>query len=209
MTRVLIVDDHPLVARATANEVRMLKRAVETQLAHSIEEAERLVTESEPPDTILLDLRLPDTDGLSGLVRLHKLAPKATIAIVSAEDNPQVMRDAFSLGARGYLMKSRDIDQFTEALRKVLEYGFYFPPEVTTPAPASAPSPHLTDREEEVVRALASGKVNKQLAGMRGVSESTFKTHLRAIYRKLGVRTRVQAAGRARELGLLAVRRRA
>ena len=90
----------------------------------------------------------------------------------------------------------------------MLEYGFYFPPEVTSPAP-SAPSPHLTDREEEVVRALASGKVNKQLAGMLGVSESTFKTHLRAIYRKLGVKTRVQAAGRARELGLLMARRRA
>ncbi len=208
MTRVLIVDDHPLVARATANEVRMLKRGAETRLAHSVEEAERVIAEGEPPDTILLDLRLPDTEGLSGLVRLHALAPKATIAIVSAEDNPQVMRDAFSQGARGYLMKSRDIDQFTEALRKVLDYGFYFPPEVTAPAPSS-PTAHLTDREEEVVRALASGKVNKQLAHMLGVSESTFKTHLRAIYRKLGVRTRVQAAGRARELGLLAVHRRA
>ena len=68
----------------------------------------------------------------------------------------------------------------------MLDYGFYFPPEVTTPA-APPPSQHLTDREEEVVRALALGKVNKQLADMLGVTESTFKTHLRAIYRKLGV----------------------
>jgi DNA-binding NarL/FixJ family response regulator len=173
-----------------------------------MEEAERVIAEWEPPDTILLDLRLPDTDGLSGLVHLHKLAPKATIAIISAEDDPHVMRDAFAQGARGYITKGRDIDQFTEGLRKVLDYGFYFPPEVTTPAPPSS-SLHLTDREEEVVRALALGKVNKQLADMLGVSESTFKTHLRAIYRKLGVRTRIQAAGRARELGLLAVRRRA
>lgn len=208
MTHVLIVDDHPLMARATANEVRMIEREAETRLAHSVEEAERVIAEWEAPDTILLDLRLPDTDGLSGLVRLHKLAPKATIAIISAEDDPRVMRDAFAQGARGYLTKGRDIDQFTDGLRKVLDYGFYFPPEVTTPS--STPPPlHLTDREEEVVRALALGKVNKQLAGMLGVSESTFKTHLRAIYRKLGVRTRVQAAGRARELGLLAVRRRA
>jgi len=208
MTRVLIVDDHPLVARATANEVRMVKREAETRIAHSMEEAERVIAEWEPPDIILLDLRLPDTDGLSGLVHLHKLVPKATIAIISAEDDPHVMRDAFAQGARGYLTKGRDIDQFTEALRKVLDYGFYFPPEVTTPAPV-ANSQHLTEREEEVVRALALGKVNKQLADMLGVSESTFKTHLRAIYRKLGVRTRVQAAGRARELGLLAVHRRA
>jgi DNA-binding NarL/FixJ family response regulator len=208
MIRVLIVDDHPLVARATANEVRMVKRDAETRLAGSVEEAELVIAAWEPPDTILLDLRLPDTDGLSGLVRLHRLAPNATIAIISAETDPQVMRDAFSQGARGYLTKTRDIDQFTDGLRKVLEYGFYFPPEVTTPSPTPLPS-HLTDREEEVVRALALGKVNKQLAEMLGVSESTFKTHLRAIYRKLGVRTRTQAAGRARELGLLAVQRRA
>lgn len=208
MTRVLIIDDHPLVARATANEVRMVHGKAETRIAHSLEEAERVIAEWESPDTILLDLRLPDTDGLSGLVHLHKLAPKATIAIISAEDDPHVMRDAFAQGARGYITKGRDIDQFTEGLRKVLDYGFYFPPEVTTPAPPS-PFLHLTDREEEVVRALALGKVNKQLADLLGVSESTFKTHLRAIYRKLGVRTRIQAAGRARELGLLAVRRRA
>ena len=207
MTRVLIIDDHPLVARATANEVRMVKREAETRIAHSMEEADRVIGEWEAPDTILLDLRLPDTDGLSGLVHLHKLAPKATIAIISAEDDPAVMRDAFAQGARGYLTKGRDIDQFTEGLRKVLDYGFYFPPEVTTAAPVT--TLHLTGREEEVVRALALGKVNKQLADMLGVSESTFKTHLRAIYRKLGVRTRVQAAGRARELGLLPVRRRA
>ena len=138
MTRVLIVDDHPLVARATANEVRMVKREAETRLAHSIEEAERVIAEWEEPDTILLDLRLPDTDGLSGLVHLHKLVPKATIAIISAEDDPHVMRDAFAQGARGYLTKGRDIDQFTEGLRKVLDYGFYFPPEVTTPAPHAA-----------------------------------------------------------------------
>ena len=155
MTRVLIVDDHPLVARATANEVRMVKRDAETRLAHSIEEAERVIAEWEEPDTILLDLRLPDTDGLSGLVHLHKVVPKATIAIISAEDDPNVMRDAFAQGARGYLTKGRDIDQFTDGLRKVLDYGFYFPPEVTTPAPPP-PSQHLTDREEEVVRALGA-----------------------------------------------------
>lgn len=208
MTRVLIVDDHPLVARATANEVRMLKPEAETHIAGSVEAAERVLADWQPLDVILLDLRLPDTDGLSGLTRLHRLAPKAAIAIVSAETDPQVMRDAFVQGARGYLTKSTDIDRFTESLRKVLDYGFYFPPEATEPAPPIHRS-RLTDREAEVIKALASGKVNKQLADMLGVSESTFKTHLRAIYRKLGVRTRVQAAGRARELGLVAGRSRA
>lgn len=203
MTRVLIVDDHPLVARATANEVRMLRPEAETRIAGSIEEAASILSGWQPPDAILLDLRLPDTDGLSGLTHLHRLAPKAAIVIVSAETDPHIMRDAFAQGARGYLTKTTDIDRFTDGLRKVLDYGFHFPPEATAPAPPIHRS-RLTDREAEVVKALASGKVNKQLADMLGVSESTFKTHLRAIYRKLGVRTRVQAAGRARELGLTA-----
>ncbi|MEP6609218.1 MAG: response regulator transcription factor [Burkholderiaceae bacterium] len=208
MTRVLIVDDHPLVARATANEVRTLRPLAETRIAGSIDEAEHALADWQAPDVILLDLRLPDTDGLSGLNRLHRLAPNAAIAIVSAETDPHVMRDAFAQGARGYLTKSTDIERFTESLRKVLDYGFYFPPEATEPAPPIHRS-RLTDREAEVIKALASGKVNKQLADMLGVSESTFKTHLRAIYKKLGVRTRVQAAGRARDLGLLAARTRA
>jgi len=135
MPRVLIVDDHPLVARATANEVRMVKREAETRLAHSIEEAERVIAEWDEPDTILLDLRLPDTEGLSGLVHLHRIAPKATIAIISAEDDPHVMRHAFAQGARGYLTKGRDIEQFTDGLRKVLAGSNHSSPIAASPAP--------------------------------------------------------------------------
>ena len=138
MPRVLIIDDHPLVARATANEVRMVKRDAETRLAHSIEEAERVIAEWAEPDTILSTCGCP-TLTRSPVGTPAEVVPKATIAIISAEDDPNVMRDAFAQGARGYLTKGRDIDQFTDGLRKVLDYGFYFPPEVTTPAPP-APS---------------------------------------------------------------------
>jgi DNA-binding NarL/FixJ family response regulator len=204
MAYVLIVDDHPFVAAATAREIGSLLPGAEARCVESIASAEGAIAErGQTPDFILLDLLLPDADGLSGLVRLRHVAPQSIIAIVSGEVNPQVMRDAFSQGARGYLTKTRDVDQFTDGLRKLFERGFFFPPEAAEPAPKNQRPGHLTEREVAALNALASGKVNKQLADILGVAESTFKTHLRAIYKKLGVRTRVEAVSRARQLGLI------
>jgi DNA-binding NarL/FixJ family response regulator len=210
MAYVLIVDDHPFVAAATAREVASLMPDAVAHRAESIQAAERVVAEhGRDPDVILLDLYLPDTEGLSGLVRLRQLVPGAVIAIVSGEVAPQVMRDAFAQGARGYLTKTRDVDAFTDGLRKLLEHGFFFPPEAAQSPVRDRRAANLTEREVAVLQALASGKVNKQLADTLGVAETTYKSHLRAIYRKLGVRTRVEAVGRARELGLIDSRRQA
>lgn len=210
MAYVLIVDDHPFVAAATARETCTLLLGAETCCVDSVASAEEAIARrDQPPNFILLDLLLPDAEGLSGLVRLHLLAPLSVIAIVSGEVNPTIMRDAFAQGARGYLSKTRHVDDFTDSLRKFFECGFYFPPEAARPAPPRCHSGHLTEREIASLNALASGRVNKQLADSLGVSESTFKTHLRAIYKKLGVRTRTQAVGRARELGLIGSIRRA
>jgi DNA-binding NarL/FixJ family response regulator len=205
MTDVLIVDDHPLVAAATAREVVAILPGARTTCVKSVAAAEGEVAAlGRDPDFILLDLVLPDAEGLSGLVRLRQAAPDAVIAIVTGETGRQVMRDAFAMGARGYLVKTHDVDAFLAGLARLLRNGFYFPPEAAEKAVDIGDRPGvLTAREHAAVRALASGKGNKQLADSLGVSESTFKSHLRAVYRKLGVRTRVQAVGRARQLGLL------
>lgn len=205
MAYVLIVDDHPFVAAATAREVASLLPGAKTRCVESVSSAEVAIAErGQTPDFILLDLLLPDADGLSGLVRLRIVAPNAITAIVSGEASPQVMRDAFAQGARGYLTKTRDVDDFTDSLKKFFDRGFFFPPEAARPTLSQQNRPaRLTDREVAALNALASGKVNKQLADILGVAESTFKTHLRAIYKKLGVRTRVEAVSRARQLGLI------
>jgi len=204
MTFVLIVDDHPFVAAATAREAASLLPGAETRCVESLSSAESAIAErGRAPDFILLDLLLPDTEGLSGLVRLRQAAPSSIIAIVSGEVNPQVMRDAFAQGARGYLTKIRDVDEFTDGLAKLFECGFFFPPEAAESTQPQQRPARLTEREVAALNALASGKVNKQLAEILGVAESTFKSHLRAIYRKLGVRTRLEAVGRARQLGLI------
>jgi DNA-binding NarL/FixJ family response regulator len=206
VTKVLIVDDHPMVARYTKNEVVALRPEAVVFLAGNLTKAVEIVATTGSPDYVLLDLVLPDCEGLSGLVRLRALAPQSVISVVSGETNPEVMRDCFAQGARGYVTKSTGADEFTEALRKLFDNGFY-PPQAADPGPAKS-NHRLTKRETDVLRALAIGKVNKQLAPLLQISESTFKTYLRNIYEKLGVRTRLEAVQRGVELGLIETRRR-
>lgn len=207
MVKVLIVDDHPMVARYTKSEVLALRPEAAIEMAGSLAAAEAFVLHDGPPDYLLLDLMLPDCHGLAGLVRLRKLAPSAVIGIVSGETSPDVMRDCFAQGARGYLTKSTGADDFTIALRKLFDNGFFYPPQAADPLPAKS-THRLTRREVEVLQALAIGKANKLLAPMLRISESTFKTYLRNIYEKLGVGTRVAAVRRGVELGLVDTRRR-
>jgi DNA-binding NarL/FixJ family response regulator len=206
MTRVLIVDDHPLVARYTKAEVAALRPDAELLVASSLVDAEALITDGVALDYVLLDLTLPDCDGLTGLVRIRKLAPNAVIGVVTGETNPEVMRDCFTQGARGYLTKNTGAEEFTEALQKLFENGFFYPRQAADPVPARS-TRRLTPREVKVLRALATGK-RKQLAPTLNISESTFKTYLRNIYEKLGVRTRVEAVRRGMELGFVDMRRR-
>lgn len=208
MVRVLVVDDHPMVARYTKNEIEVIRPGAEVIVASTLADAESILATGFQPDYVLLDLILPDCEGLVGLVKLRQLVPSAIIGVVSGETSPQVMRDCFGQGARGYLTKSTGADEFTEALRKLFDNGFYYPSQAADPLPPRSMY-RLTPREVEVLRALSIGKVNKQLAPMLNISESTFKTYLRNIYEKLGVRTRVQAVRRGTELGLIDTRRRA
>ena len=103
MTKVLIVDDHPLVARYTKAEVAALRPDADIVVAGTLAEAEALIADGTRPDYILFDLMLPDCDGLAGVVRLRQLAPNAVIGVISGETNPEVMRDCFLPGSQRLL----------------------------------------------------------------------------------------------------------
>ena len=94
---------------------------------------------------------------------------------MSGEVNPQVMRDAFAQGARGYLTKTRDVDEFTDSLKKLFERGFFFPPEAAEAVQQHHRPAQLTEREAAALNALASGKVNKQLADILGSPKALSK----------------------------------
>ncbi len=213
MFRVLIADDHPLFRVA-------LRQVVESQFsdhqifeANTLDEARALVTGDADLDLdiILLDLRMPGSDGFSGLVALRNAAPEVPIVVVSAENSAEIIRSAITYGAAGFILKSFSKEEIADAMRRVITGEVFLPCEALAPQPGRTDTPgRLRDRmaalsmgELRVFELLARGKSNKIIAYELGIKESTVKAHITSILRKLHVHSRTQAVIAARELNPL------
>ncbi len=198
MRRVLVADDHPMYATALAMAVQKIDPAILVDSAGTLAEAETL-TRNHAYDLILLDLMLPDVQGFSGLALLRAIRADVPIGIVSGRDDAGVMRQAATLGAQGFLSKSSPIDRVISAIRVLLEGGQWFPNGVNLGAVSDATTElaarmgTLSVAQLRVLRAIASGRQNKQIAHDLDLAEPTIKSHLSAIFRKLGVTNRMQA----------------
>ncbi len=147
-------------------------------------------------ELILLDLMLPDVQGLAGLLMLKRLQPGARIAIVSSSDQPAVMRRAAREGASGFIPKSAAMTAMVAAIAAVLAGGQSFPPEMFVEDDGGETASligELSPAQFRVLRAAADGSQNKQIAYELGIAETTVKTHFAQIFRKLGVTNRTQA----------------
>ncbi|GEK47592.1 response regulator [Bisbaumannia pacifica] len=202
MHRLLVADDHPLFREAISGVIAAGLEASEVLEAASLTEALRLAATHEALDLVLLDLGLPDADGLSGLARLREAAPELAVVIVSAEQQRATVLEALELGAVGYIPKSTPRETLIDALRQVLDGQVYLPPTIMRAPPAPAPSPAplgespltgLTDKQREVLAHMVRGESNKMIAYRLAIAETTVKTHVSAILRKLRVSSRVQA----------------
>lgn len=202
MHRLLVADDHPLFREAISGVIAASLEASEVLEAASLAEALRLAATHEALDLVLLDLGLPDADGLSGLARLREAAPELAVVIVSAEQQRATVLEALELGAVGYIPKSTPREALIDALRQVLDGQVYLPPTIMRAPPAPAPSPAplgespltaLTDKQREVLAHMVQGESNKMIAYRLAIAETTVKTHVSAILRKLRVSSRVQA----------------
>ena len=198
MRRVLVADDHPMYATALAMAVQKIDPAILVDSAGTLAEAEALAR-TYRHDLILLDLMLPDVQGFSGLALLRAIRADVPIGIVSGRDETGVMRQAAMLGAQGFLSKSSPIDRVVSAIRVLLEGGQWFPNGVNLGAVSDATTElaarmgNLSVAQLRVLRAIASGRQNKQIAHDLDLAEPTVKSHLSAIFRKLGVTNRTQA----------------
>ena len=192
---ILIADDHPMCAAALG----MAARDVVPQAA--IEQAGTLAdavarAEQQAFDVILLDLMLPDVQGLAGLLMLKRLQPNARIVIVSSSDQPTVMRRAAREGASGFIPKSAAMSAMIEAIAAVSAGGQWWPAEMYVEEegdPAGSLIGELSPAQFRVLRAAADGSQNKQIAYELGIAETTVKTHFAQIFRKLRVSNRTQA----------------
>ena len=206
--RFIIADDHPLFRSALRTAVAQLLPGVQIVEADSPEALGKAVQAHPRADLILLDLRMPGVQGFSSLIGLRSQHPAVPVVVVSAVEEPAVMRRALDFGACGFIPKSAGIDTIGEALRTVLEGGVWLPPGVPENAEDGDAEErelaqrvaNLTPQQFRVLMMLADGRLNKQIAGDLNVSEATVKAHVTAILRKLGLYRRTQAAVLAQRL---------
>jgi len=206
--RVMIVDDHTLF-RSGLSEL-LERRGIEVCAAVGDgEEGCRLVADIEP-DVVLLDLRMPGLEGLSVLERLAGLDLRSAVVMLTTSTDERDLVTSLRSGARGYLLKDMEPDQLVDALSAVVGGETVVAPEMTGvlakvvkggALDSGRPDRFatLTPREFEILRHLAEGQSNKEIARDLGITDGTVKLHVRSILRKLGVRSRVEAAVRAVE----------
>ncbi len=200
----MVADDHPLFREAIGAVIEAGLPGCRLLEADSLARALHQAQCHPDIDLLLLDLDLPNAEGLSGLAQLREILPQLPVAIVSAEQDRRVVLDAIGLGAVGYIPKSTSRTALLNALVHMLDGQVYLPPDIMRrpPAPASRRQPEtafathigsLTEKQREVLMLMARGHSNKQIARELAIAETTVKTHVSAILRKLGVTSRVQA----------------
>lgn len=209
MNELLIADDHPLFREALRGVVANLFPGTTIHEADRISALYELVEHTPDADLLLLDLNIPGAIGFSALVHLRANYPSLPIVVVSAHEDPHLIRRALDHGAMGYIPKSVDTSTLSEALREILNGGTWAP-ELGHAIPgidadekhAAAQLRELTPQQFRVLQMVGTGQLNKQIAHELGVSEATIKAHMTAILRKLGASNRTQAVLIANKLGL-------
>jgi DNA-binding NarL/FixJ family response regulator len=207
--RLLIADDHPLFRGALREAVSGLFAHAEIGEAGSFDDVVKLLERGSEVDLILLDLTMPGVRGFSGLMYLRAQYPSFPIVVVSANDDPAVIRRCMDLGTSGFIPKTLGIEEMRLAIKRVLDGGVWTPPDVDLGAGADADTAgilarltSLTPQQVRVLMMLSEGLLNKQIAYELGVSEATVKAHVSAILQKLGVESRTQAVIAAAKIEL-------
>lgn len=201
--RFLIVEDHPLFREALEGALRMVAPAAEILQAISIDDALAQGAATSELDLILLDLSMPGTTGLSGIIRIRKTFPRIPVVIVSGHQDQQIISGALSLGVSGYILKSSSKQTLAQSIGEVLRGSVCVPAAyqgLVRPQRASGPAEDLlkrlhdlTPQQLRVLDMLKRGLQNKQIAYELKISETTVKVHVSDILRKLNVLSRTKA----------------
>ena len=204
--RIIIADDHPLFRDALRLTIAQALPEAAIAEADSFDTL-RATLEREPDtDLVLLDLKMPGMQGLSGLLFMRAQFAAVPVAIISAEEQESVVHRALDLGAAGYIAKSTPADGIVEALRVLLGGGMWIPEKLGKRGGDTALAmrlARLTPQQIRVLMMLSEGHQNKRIAHALGVSEATAKAHVSAILERLEVENRTQAVILAREIAAL------
>lgn len=214
--RILLVDDQALFREGLATLLSVQPDFEVVGEAANGEEALRVAAQTRP-DVALMDLRMPALDGVAATRRLHQSQPDVRVIVLTTFDEDAYIFDGLRAGAVGYLLKDVPSEKLFEAIRAAARGESFLQPSVAARVVAeftrmaerlpaedeSALVDPLSEREVAVLRLVASGAANREIAEALCIAEGTVKNHLTSILGKLGARDRTQAALRARELGLI------
>ena len=208
--RILIVDDHPVVREGIGS---MLKKEPDFKMVgeasnglEAIEKAREL-----SPDVVLMDLRMPEMDGVEAISRIKAEKPEVKFIILTTYSDDEYIFKGIAAGARAYLLKDAPRDELFKAIRMVSRGESLIQPVIASRvldklAELSRKTPAgetLSDREIEVLRLMSGGESNKDIADQLSITQSTVKTHITSIFQKLNVTTRTEAVTNALKKGII------
>lgn len=196
MITVLVVDDHSMVRTGLS---ALLNASADIEVLGEAANGEQAIELSLllEPDVVLMDLAMPEVDGIAATRRLKEVQPHVRVVILSTFASPEQISAALDAGADGYLLKDISPETLVDGLRAAVQGGAPLSPTVAAEVLAGRQamnSARLSAREEQILGLLVSGRSNKQIARELGISEKTVKSHFGRIFQRIGVRDRTQAA---------------
>ncbi len=209
-SNIIIADDHPLFRQALRETIAPLFDQANIVEIESLQQTKSLL-ESDSAELLLLDLKMPDTEGLTGLMMIKGMYPQLPVIVVSATEDSATVRACIQAGASAYIFKSASLQAIRETIEAVISGNVYVPEGVHNDISDSeqveldniAKVSSLTPAQLKVFYYLCEGQMNKQIAYEMHITEATVKAHITSIYKKLDVRTRTQAVLMARTLSEL------
>ncbi|MBC3435662.1 response regulator transcription factor [Pseudomonas sp. BW16M2] len=195
--RIIVADDHPLFREAMVNTVRRILPDARLEEAGSLADVLRLASLGATPDTLILDLRFPGLTCIGRLAELRRQLPRTTLIVVSMVDDPEVICEVMAAGVDGFIGKSvspAEIGAAILAIRAGEVVVNYLPSGLLPQLGASSELEQLTHRQQDVLRLIAQGKTNKEIARALDISPFTVRIHVSSLLKTLNVPTRTAAA---------------
>lgn len=198
--RILLADDHPPLRAGLA---AILNGQPDLKVVAEAGSGREVMDSKEAADVYILDLRMPDGDGIRTIKELVARDPAVRVMVLTTYDNEEDIFRALEAGARGYLLKDTTSEELVAAVRQIHQGERYLPQAVASRLADRLIRPSLTPRELDVLRLVSRGRTNKEMASAMFISEETVKTHMKSLFQKLGVHDRAEAVSVSLQRGII------